>query len=99
MFNDPKYKKAVSDFANILDEHNKDYHDNILEPTIVDAVSVCAEAIKNVPLGERTAERIGEMMKEHFYGAAREAQGEVNHEKSSEFYRRVFNTLRPNQGD
>jgi len=94
MFNDPKYKKAVKDISSILEKHNKEYMENILAPVVADRVSVCTEAISKVPLGERTAETIGGIMKDHYYGASRDAQAEVTHEKAGEFYRRVYDSLK-----
>ena len=94
MFNDPQYKKAVEDISVILEKHNKEYMENILAPVVAERVSVCAEAISNVPLGERTAETIGGLMKEHYYGASRDAKAEVNHQKAGEFYRRVYDALK-----
>tara|TARA_R110002096_G_scaffold127036_1_gene274492 strand:+ start:225 stop:512 length:288 start_codon:yes stop_codon:yes gene_type:complete len=94
MFNDPKYKNAVNDIANILNEHNKDYHNNILSPAVALRVSACADAVREVSLGERTAEIVGTILKEHYYEASREDHAEVNTEKSAEFYRRVYAELK-----
>ncbi len=94
MFNDPKFKNAVNDFAKILDEHNKDHFENILSPTVVENVSVCAEAIRNLPESERTAEAVADIMKEHYYAGSRKDQVEVTNERSSEFYRRVYAAMK-----
>ena len=94
MFNDPKFKNAVNDIAKVLAEHNKEYQENILSPKVNENVSVCAEAIRNLPEAERTAENVANIMKEHYFSGSREDKAEVNNEKSSEFYRRVYAAMK-----
>ena len=93
MFNDPKYNNAVNDFAKILAKHEEEHQKSILPEEVNKTVELCAEAIKEVPLGERTAEKLAEIMKEHFYGAARDHKLTVDHNMSAEFYRRVYDVM------
>jgi hypothetical protein len=94
MFNDPKFKNVVNDIAKVLAEHNKEYQENILSPTVAESVSVCAEAIRNLEEAEKTAESVAKIMKEHYFAASREDKVEVDNEKSSEFYRRVYAAMK-----
>jgi hypothetical protein len=98
MFNDPKYKNAVNDIAKLLTKHEEDFQKNILPEEVNNTVVLCAETIKGLPLGERTAEKLAEIMKEHFYGAARDHKLSVDHTMSAEFYRRVYDTVASKSG-
>lgn len=98
MFTDPKYNNAVNDFAELLAKHEEEYQKSILPEEVNKTVELCAEAIKEVPLGERTAEKLAEIMKEHFYGAARDHKLAVDHNMSAEFYRRVYNEMAKTSG-
>ena len=98
MFNDPKYKNAVNDIAKIMEKHDEEYYANILPETVNETVKACADSITQIPLGERTAEKLAEIMKEHFYGAARQHKLAVDHTMSAEFYRRVYDTMANKSG-
>tara|TARA_Y100001938_G_C7974716_1_gene371135 strand:- start:171 stop:473 length:303 start_codon:yes stop_codon:yes gene_type:complete len=98
MFNDPRYNNMVNDISELLAKHDKEHYATILPEAVNETVNACADSIKQVPLGERTAEKLAEIMKEHFYGAARQHKLAVNHEMSSEFYRRVYDAMTKNTG-
>lgn len=93
MFNDPKHKNLINDIAGILNEHNKTYYQNLLPEAVVDMIELCAEDIAEMEIGHRTAENIGEVMKEYFYEGTRHARIKPTNEMSAEFYRRVYDVL------
>ena len=94
MLNDPKYKNLTNDIANILAENNKNHYENLLPENIVNELEPCAEKISSMPIGERTAEALAEVLKHHFYEGVRKSQIEPSHEMSSEFYRRVHEMMK-----
>ena len=99
MLNDPKYKNLVNDIAGIIDENIKNHFDNLLPKEIVEQVSLAADKIEEIPAGARTAEAVGQIMKDHFFEGVRNAKVEPNNEMSGEFYRRVFEVKKNKKND
>ena len=93
MFNDPKYKNLINDIAGVLKEHNEEHFKNLLPEAVCELVEACAEEISEMELGHRTAENIGQVMKNFFYEGTRRARIQPTHEMSAEFYNRVYKIL------
>ena len=93
MFNDPKYKNLINDIAGVLKEHNEEHFKNLLPEAVCELVEACAEEISEMELGHRTAENIGQVMKNFFYEGTRRAKIQPTHEMSAEFYNRVYKIL------
>ena len=93
MFNDPKHKNLINDIAGVLREHNEEHFKNLLPEAVCDLVEACAEEISEMELGHRTAENIGQVMKNYFYEGTRRARIQPTNEMSAEFYNRVYNVL------
>ena len=98
MLHDPRYNNMVKDISELLMKHDEEHYANLLPEAVNETVVACADSIKQIPLGERTAEKLAEIMKEHFYGAARQHKLAVDHEMSAEFYRRVYDAMTKNTG-
>ena len=94
MFNDPKYKNLVNDIAGILAENDKNHYENLLPEAVVAQLEVCVNKISEMPISERTAEGLAEVLKHHFYEGIRNSRIEPNNEMSTEFYRRVHEMMK-----
>ena len=94
MLNDPKFKNLYNDVAKILAENDKNHYNNLLPENVVAQLEPCAEEITALPIGERTAEALAEVLKHHFYEGVRRSQIEPTNEMSTEFYRRVHEMMK-----